>query len=44
MACIVSALKSNNATDLFGEPINNLTLALVTPLGTDHDDVSPLPF
>ena len=39
MACVMAAVKANNAVHLFGKPVDNLTLTLVTPLGADHHDV-----
>ena len=39
MAGIVSALEANNGRDLVGQQINNLTLAFITPLGAQHNNV-----
>ena len=39
MAGIVSALEANHDVRTFGEPVDNLALALVTPLRTNHHDI-----
>jgi hypothetical protein len=39
MACIVSALVAGDAVEAVGKDIDNLTLALITPLKTDNGDV-----
>jgi hypothetical protein len=36
---IVPALEANNRSDLIGQQINNLTLAFITPLGAQHNNV-----
>ena len=33
---IVTALKTNHTLGMIGQPINNLALALITPLGSNH--------
>ncbi len=39
MAGVVPALKADDDIGLLGEPIDNLALALVPPLGPDDDDI-----
>ena len=39
MACIVAALKANNSGSPVCQQVNNLALALVTPLGADDNYV-----
>ena len=36
MPGVVAAVETNDAVDLLREPVDNLTFAFVTPLGTDH--------
>ena len=36
---IVTAVEANDAVDALGEPVDNLALAFVTPLGTDYHDI-----
>ena len=40
MTCVVSPLKAHYALGAFSQPINELPLAFVTPLGTDHNYVT----
>src|SRR5215470_11248268 len=45
MACIMAALEADHDVGLLGEPVDDLALALVAPLGTDHDHIRhELPF
>jgi len=44
MAGIVAALKANDALCMIGQPINNLALTFVAPLGTDDDDILCITF
>jgi hypothetical protein len=39
MAGIMAALEADDDVGLLGEPIDNLALAFVTPLGADNDDI-----
>ena len=39
MAGIVSALKTYHPLRMIGQPVDDLALALIAPLGTDDDDV-----
>ena len=39
MTGIVSALEAHHAFGMIGQPVHDLALALVTPLGTDNHDV-----
>jgi hypothetical protein len=39
MSCVMPALKAHNALGRLGQPVNDLALAFVTPLGADHHDV-----
>ena len=39
MTCIVTALKADNDIGPFGKPIDNLSFAFVTPLGTNHNNI-----
>ena len=39
MACIMPALEANHDIRAIGQPIDNLALTLVAPLGADHGDV-----
>ncbi len=43
VARIVAPLESHHPADLLGQPVDDLALALVTPLGADHDDIPALP-
>ena len=36
---IVPALEANNRCDLVSQQVNNLTLAFITPLGAQHNNV-----
>ena len=40
MTGVVAALKAHHACGGFGQPIDQLAFAFVTPLGTDHDHVA----
>src|SRR5690606_7047488 len=40
MARVMAALKAHDHIGALGQPVNNLALALVTPLGTNHRHVS----
>jgi hypothetical protein len=40
MASVVAALKTHHAGGGFGQPIDQLSFAFVTPLGADDDDVT----
>ena len=40
MAGVVAALKTHHGLGAFGQPVHQLALAFVAPLGSDHDDVS----
>ena len=39
MAGIVAALKARDHVRALAQPVDNLALAFVAPLGADHDDV-----
>ena len=39
MAGIVSALETDHALRVIGQPVDHLALAFVTPLGADHHHV-----
>ncbi len=39
MPGVVAALKAHDAARAFGQPVDDLAFALVTPLGADDDDV-----
>jgi hypothetical protein len=39
VARVVAALEPNHAMGVLGQPVDDLALALVTPLGADNDDV-----
>ena len=39
MPGIVTAVETHHAVDVFGEPVNDLALAFVTPLGANHHDI-----
>ena len=39
MAGIVAALEAHHDVGLLGEPVDDLALALVTPLGPDHHHI-----
>jgi adenylosuccinate synthase len=41
VAGVVATLKAHNALCRFGQPVNQLALALITPLGANHDHVAP---
>jgi len=41
VAGVVAALEAHDASCRFRQPVNQLALALVTPLGADHDHVAP---
>ena len=34
---IVTTIKADNASDLFGQPVNDLSLAFVAPLSADNN-------
>jgi hypothetical protein len=36
----VATLKTHHTRGSFGQPIDQFTLAFITPLGADHDDVT----
>ena len=40
VARVVSALKAHHALGAFGEPIDQFSLALITPLGADDHYIS----
>jgi hypothetical protein len=35
----VTTLEADNTASMVCQPVNNLALALVTPLGADYDDI-----
>jgi hypothetical protein len=39
MARIVAALETHHTGGVVGQPVDDLTLALIAPLGTDDNDV-----
>lgn len=39
VARVMTALKTDHAFGAFGENVDQLALALVSPLGADHDNV-----
>jgi hypothetical protein len=39
VASIMAALKTYDALGMIGQPINDLPLTLITPLGANHDDI-----
>ena len=39
MARIVTTLETYHSTCVVGQPVNDLALAFITPLGTDHDNI-----
>src|SRR5204863_2890132 len=39
MSSIMAALKADDDVGLLGEPVDNLALAFVAPLRTDHDHI-----
>jgi hypothetical protein len=39
VAGVVAALEAHHAVGVFGQPVDDLALALVTPLRADNDDV-----
>ena len=39
MAGVMPALKADDDIGLLGEPVDDLTFALVSPLGADHDNI-----
>ena len=40
MAGVVAALETHHGLRAFGQPVHQLALAFIAPLGSDHDDVS----
>ena len=40
MPGVVSALKAHHATRVLGQPVDDLALAFVTPLGADYHDIA----
>jgi hypothetical protein len=41
VAGVVTALEAHHALGVVRQPVHDLALALVTPLGADDDDVAP---
>ncbi|MNQ96562.1 hypothetical protein D3C85_1121720 [compost metagenome] len=39
MTSVVTTLEADNTASMVCQPVNNLALALVTPLGADYDDI-----
>ena len=39
MSRIMAALKADDDVGLLGEPVDDLALAFVAPLGADHDNI-----
>ena len=39
MTGVVTAIEAHHPIDLFGQPVDNLAFAFVTPLGADHDNI-----
>jgi hypothetical protein len=42
MSGIVASLETHHALRVIGQPIDDLTLTFVAPLGSDNDDVASL--
>ena len=42
MACVMSALETNHALRMIGQPIDDFPFTFVTPLGADDDDIASL--
>ena len=40
VTCVVAALKAHHALGRFSQPVHQLALAFVAPLGTDHHNVA----
>lgn len=38
VAGVMAALESDDCTDFFGKQIDDLALAFIAPLGTEHDN------